>query len=809
MIDEDKNILINYLLSLNDKTSEFSDKNNQKDILLDENTNKRKIYNEDDTYFLNIKDNVNKEYIGNDNRKKNELLLPLDNEINKDIKTTSLKDLSIRNRNKKIFSNRITSEPKNNNIKVDNDYNKSFKNRMDIMQAVLDDELNISSENKNFRRRRVKSRTTVKLNEKKLKNIKPENRDYDNKLYDKEEIKEINDNNEFNKKNFKNNIEEKEEKKKKTIINNYQNEYLNNKEEIKLIKDINNKEKEQKVKNKEEEKEKRKLIAKLSNLMESSEKMEENYNTSYYPNNANKITEEINFEIFNDKHKKRRKASYIDINFNDKNTNNKNKGNHKINSERMKSREKSQYIYTNRNNNTNINKFKTNYNKSYINKKEYKNINNSINNKDKRNSGLPFVNKFYDIINNNIYYMIKKDEANKNNSKKIFPESLDNLINKIKKTCEEKKDNSFKVIKSVNNYNRINKRIKDIEDSLQKINDINKENENLFKENNTFNKRMISFNVNNICNIDDDSYKTKNRNISNNIYFSKRADSSDYILHDKIKTFNNSKNNTNNKTNSYSKMNTLNNSSSPMHGTFKNKKKIFTIKNININNLKLMNKNLKVQNIIEDLDSHNLLTNINISERTNSKNTKEDKNTNTKNYNILNNRNNNNNYKRLYYTTEKAGSYININSSLPKTNSSKLKEHTNKLNINNLIKDYPILNEFSKEKKDEHNADFINRKINYKNETVKRNNNHLFSSSSNNTNDLKYIYNNTRKKNKIKQIQNYSNKTKDNYIHYKKYNYKNMLSPFEKLRRNKVHSIFPVNPFDEINYIKERNFLIN
>ena len=167
-----------------------------------------------------------------------------------------------------------------------------------------------------------------------------------------------------------------------------------------------------------------------------------------------------------------------------------------------------------------------------------------------------------------------------------------------------------------------------------------------------------------------------------------------------------------------------------------------------------------------------------------------------------------NNYKRLYYTTEKAGSYININSSLPKTNSSKFKEHTNKLNINNLIKDYPILNEFSKEKKDEHNADFINRKINYKNETVKRNNNHLFSSSSNNTNDL-YIYNNTRKKNKIKQIQNYSNKTKDNYIYYKKYNYKNMLSPFEKLRRNKVHSIFPVNPFDEINYIKERNFLIN
>jgi hypothetical protein len=178
MDEDDKNILINYLLSINDKKSEFSDKNNQKDILLDENTNKRKIYNEDDTYFLNIKDNVNKEYIGNDNRKKNELLLPLDNEINKDIKTTSLKDLSIRNRNKKIINNnRITSEPKNNNIKVDNDYNKSFKNRMDIMQAVLDDELNISSENKNFRRRRVKSRTTFKMNEKKLKNIKFENID--------------------------------------------------------------------------------------------------------------------------------------------------------------------------------------------------------------------------------------------------------------------------------------------------------------------------------------------------------------------------------------------------------------------------------------------------------------------------------------------------------------------------------------------------------------------------------------------------------------------------------------------------------
>ena len=831
-MDEDKTILFNYLLSLNDKTSEvLSDKNNQKDTLIDENTKKENKYN-DDIYSLNFMDNTNHN-LENDNRKKNETLLPLDNEISKDTKTTLLKDISYKDTNKRNFSSKNKLEPKNSIFKADNDYNKSFKNRMDIMQAVLDDELNISSDDNNFIRRRVKSRTTVKRKEKRLKNIKIENKDTDNIFHYKEGITENKDDNEMYKDNFKNNIKEKEEKREEIIFNNnYQKDDSNNKEEkivnnkeynknlIHGIKLDNNKEKEQKVsiiKNndeKKEDKEKRKVIDKLSNLMETLNKEDENYNISFIPNSKNKITEEIKFQIFNDKPVSKRKSSYIDIDFNDKEKdpkNKKKKDNYKMNSERMNNNEKSQFIYTNRNNNNNLNKFKTKYNKSYINIKEYKNNNNTINYKNKGNSVLPISNKFYNLIsnnknNNNNNYIIKKDEKNKNNSKNIFPESLDNLINKIKNSCEKKiNNNSFRAVKNVS----INKKIKDIKDSLQKINDINKENENLLKESsNQFstNKKIISFN--NICSsLNDDSYQSKLNTISRNIFFSKRTDSSDYIFQDKTKTINPSKNLTNTKTNSYSNLLTINNNS-PIRSTFRNKK-IFTINNININNLQLMNKNLKIKNIVEDLGSNTLLNNINISDRTNSQGIKDDKNITNNNFANINSQ------VRLYYTSEKKGNTKNTYNDLHKTKSSKFKSYINKISANNLLKDYSIINDYSKGKKDEFNSDF---KINYKNEKNKINNIHLFSSSRNSNNkDIQYIYNNSykdskhniRKKNKIKRIHNYWNKTKDTYIKYNNHNFKDMFSPFEKIKRKKVHSIFPVNPFDEINYIKERNFLIN
>ena len=128
-MDEDKTILFNYLLSLNDKTSEvLSDKNNQKDTLIDENTKKENKYN-DDIYSLNFIDNTNQN-LENDNRKKNESLLPLDNEISKDTKTTLLKDISYKDKNKRNFSSKNKLETKNSIFKVDNDY-KTLKSIID------------------------------------------------------------------------------------------------------------------------------------------------------------------------------------------------------------------------------------------------------------------------------------------------------------------------------------------------------------------------------------------------------------------------------------------------------------------------------------------------------------------------------------------------------------------------------------------------------------------------------------------------------------------------------------------------------
>ena len=59
-------------------------------------------------------------------------------------------------------------------------------------------------------------------------------------------------------------------------------------------------------------------------------------------------------------------------------------------------------------------------------------------------------------------------------------------------------------------------------------------------------------------------------------------------------------------------------------------------------------------------------------------------------------------------------------------------------------------------------------------------------------------------------MQNYSQRFINNYVKYTDFNKKNqktVLSPLQKLREKNIHSIFPVNPFDTFNYIKETNFL--
>ena len=845
-MDEDKQILYNYLLSINDKNSEvLSDVNNQKVNLIDDNIKKENINN--DINSSNSNDNNNK-YMEKNNRNENELNSQLDNEINNKTKKILIEDHSYRDFNKRRFNNKINLESKINKLKENNDdddYNKCFKNRMDIMQAVLDDELNISSKNNNFTRRRAKSRTTVKINENKLKNIKLQNNynDY-NKFYEKENIKEQKEDNDIHKTNFENYIDnEKEEVKIEKKFNNIknENELLNIKEDKsiknKIIQlDYNKKngddEKENKLENLEKKIEENITMGKLSNILETSKKNEEKINNNVNNNtpknkniNINKISEEINFEIFNDKYINHRKGSYIDINFNNnKDINNTHKENTRIHSDRIKNKENSQFRNIlndyNKFNNNNNNKFKSNYNKSYINIKEYNN-NNLIKSKDKRISAIPINNKYYNIINNNNYVIKNEESKNINNAKNKFPESLDNLINKIKDTYENKNNNNYKGIKK--NNSNIGQKIKDIKDSLQKIKDINKENENLLKENNKFNTNIKPISFNNLYfSLLDESYQPINKNISRNFVTAKRTDSSDFIFYKKLnkdKIENNisfPSNLISKKTNSYSNIHTLNNSSSPIRSHFKNKK-IFTINNININNLQLINKNLKIKNILEDFESNNLMNNINISDRTNSQGIIDDKK--MKKKGLMNDMNNNIiSQIRLYYSSEKMGNKHNSNNSLHKTNSSNFKSYKNKINSNNLIKDYTKLKECSKDKKDDCKINFVNKRINYKNDNLKTNNIHYYSlSSSSHNKNPKYIYDipykgikcNIRKKNKIKQIPNYSKQSNENLINYKNYNIKDLLSPFDKLRRKKIHSIFPVNPFDNINYIKERNFLIN
>ena len=841
-MDDYKEILFNYLLSVNDKTTEeFSDINNKKENLMNDNSKKEYINNKDN-FPLNLKDTFNNNS-ENDNRKVNILNLPLNNEINNESKISLLEDLSYKDIDKKIPNNKIIYDSKNNIVKEnDIDYNKCFKNRMDIMQAVLDDELNISSDN-NFIKRRTKSTTTLKVNEyKKLNNIKLDIENNDNIKYNnKEEVNEQNDQNitkEIYDINSNNNIEyeklikEEEKEKSHNSKENIDLKLNNEEEEINFSGDIKIKLDNKKKEKKEEIEDENKIlkenikITTISNILETPKK-EEKINIYSVPKNINKITEEINFEIFNNKTIKNRKGSYIDINFKIKDINIIEKDSSRINSERIKKKENLQFKYIKNDNNKSNNnhkKIKNYYNKSFINIKEYKNNNNLIKNKDKNNSALPITNRFFSYINNKNNIIKKEDNKNIFNNKEKFPESLDNLINKIKKTCENKNNNS-KGIKKVNNNIRINKKIKEIQDSLEKMNDIHNENDNLLNRNNKFNstnKKQVSLNKVHF-NIKDYSYQPLNKNISRNFVFSKKTESSDFILNNKNNNSLPSKKII--KRNSYSNLYTLN--SSPIRNKLK-KRSILNINSINIDSLQLFHNNLKIKNIFEDFDSNYLLNNINISERKNSQGIKEDKK--MKNKKSTNNKNNNINISqiRLYYTSEKRGNKNKSNISLHKANSSNFKLYINKIDENNLIKEYTRLNNFSKYNNNKYKIDYIINRNNYKNDNIINNdklffvkNNqknkytHYYSSS--HSKNSKYICNdsnknnksNIKKNNKINNIQNYSKKTNDYFLSYKNYNFKDMLSPFEKIRRKKIHSIFPVNPFDEINYIKEKNFMKN
>ena len=511
---ENEQILFNYLLSINNKPSEdLNDIVKQEEI---ENKDNDNIDNTKSNGQKSFNINYNPSNLEKNNGKENLLNLPLNNET----KISSLKDFSIKDySNKKNMNNNINSSESKNNIpninkEKEDDYNICFKNRMDMMQAVLDDELNISSEDNNFIRRRGKSKTTIKQSDYEQK--KDKNKKEDNKL------KETIEDKYFNKANGNENIKQ------------------NNIDEIKNKYDFLFEEKDNKIEN-----------SNKSIIMESPKIKEENKN--YRINN--KITEEIKLEIFNEKHSnKKRINSYIDINFDkSKNKNNKN------NSERIKNKEKSEFKHFNIENNNNflnINKVKINFNKSSINTKDFKN-NNLLN----RYSSIPISNKYYNNSNNKNNIL----KINNNNNKK-FPETLESLINKINKIKNIKYNSKIKN----NNNSIISQKLKDIKDSLQKITD-DKMPKNSNNKNNSLNKnyfhvlddsfkiRKKNFSRNYIFskNIDDFEFMNqKNVHNENNVTLPSKKISKKY--------------------NSYSNIYTLNNS--PINYLLKNKKTINNIK---------------------------------------------------------------------------------------------------------------------------------------------------------------------------------------------------------------------------------------
>ena len=755
MVDNKELLANDFISSIKNKISDITkNENSLKDIVNYNMSNNENIYNIENT-SLNLSKLNNLDLEDNNKQKENKFNKPIKSELD-DLYTKSLIEELSYNKDK----NKIKFNGENNNEnKKEDDYNKNFKNRMDMMQAILDDEMNVSSDNKSLISRRRPSKKTTQQENNRIYNLKLST------AIEKEKEKEIEK------------IKNEKEESKENIINLKDDIFSENK-------NINNN-------NFIDEGN----INKEKNSFETPKKNKDTNNLINAQRNSNKIIDEINFEIFNNKENKKMKNPYIDINLTNKN---------KIKSENNNNKEKSKYSEIindkNKTQNINKNKVKSNFTNNYININEYEN---KIKNRNKSKTAMPLERR-------NIYFrQFNKNNKNKNNrrqyfnySKNMFSESLENLINKIKDTCENKGK-----IKS--NNNDLNKKIQDIKDSLQKMNDINKERDknNFMKTN--INIWPISFNSK--YNFENE-YQI-NKNISRNYIFEKRSDSSDFIFYNRFNKrkieYNISSPSKRNikKIQSYSYMNTLNNSSNKNNSKNKN---IYNINNFNINSLQLINKNIKLKNALEELQSSSNSKNNNFFD-TNTKNYAKDLSSNKRK--IINDNDNDNEKIGLYFTSEKREDKYSPSNKLHKINSSKFRHNLNKINEFHLF-DY---NDNLKMNKKEVNIFFVNKrnKINNKqrflihksDDNIKKN--YFAFKPKVKYTPLKNNKNIAYKNDKSLKMQNYSERFKNNYVKYtdfNKKNQKNVLSPLEKLREKNIHSIFPVNPFDTFNYIKQTNF---
>ena len=755
MVDNKELLANDFISSIKNKISDITkNENSLKDIVNYNMSNNENIYNIENT-SLNLSKLNNLDLEDNNKQKENKFNKPIKSDLD-DLYTKSLIEELSYNKDK----NKIKFNGENNNEnKKEDDYNKNFKNRMDMMQAILDDEMNVSSDNKSLISRRRPSKKTTQQENNRIYNLKLST------AIEKEKEKEIEK------------IKNEKEESKENIINLKDDIFSENK-------NINNN-------NFIDEGN----INKEKNSFETPKKNKDTNNLINAQRNSNKIIDEINFEIFNNKENKKMKNPYIDINLNNKN---------KIKSENNNNKEKSKYSEIindkNKTQNINKNKVKSNFTNNYININEYEN---KIKNRNKSKTAMPLERR-------NIYFrQFNKNNKNKNNrrqyfnySKNMFSESLENLINKIKDTCENKGK-----IKS--NNNDLNKKIQDIKDSLQKMNDINKERDknNFMKTN--INIWPISFNSK--YNFENE-YQI-NKNISRNYIFEKRSDSSDFIFYNRFNKrkieYNISSPSKRNikKIQSYSYMNTLNNSSNKNNSKNKN---IYNINNFNINSLQLINKNIKLKNALEELQSSSNSKNNNFFD-TNTKNYAKDLSSNKRK--IINDNDNDNEKIGLYFTSEKREDKYSPSNKLHKINSSKFRHNLNKINEFHLF-DY---NDNLKMNKKEVNIFFVNKrnKINNKqrflihksDDNIKKN--YFAFKPKVKYTPLKNNKNIAYKNDKSLKMQNYSQRFKNNYVKYtdfNKKNQKNVLSPLEKLREKNIHSIFPVNPFDTFNYIKQTNF---
>ena len=755
MVDNKELLANDFISSIKNKISDITkNENSLKDIVNYNMSNNENIYNIENT-SLNLSKLNNLDLEDNNKQKENKFNKPIKNDLD-DLYTKSLIEELSYNKDK----NKIKFNGENNNEnKKEDDYNKNFKNRMDMMQAILDDEMNVSSDNKSLISRRRPSKKTTQQENNRIYNLKLST------AIEKEKEKEIEK------------IKNEKEESKENIINLKDDIFSENK-------NINNN-------NFIDEGN----INKEKNSFETPKKNKDTNNLINAQRNSNKIIDEINFEIFNNKENKKMKNPYIDINLNNKN---------KIKSENNNNKEKSKYSEIindkNKTQNINKNKVKSNFTNNYININEYEN---KIKNRNKSKTAMPLERR-------NIYFrQFNKNNKNKNNrrqyfnySKNMFSESLENLINKIKDTCENKGK-----IKS--NNNDLNKKIQDIKDSLQKMNDINKERDKINFMKTNINIWPISFNSK--YNFENE-YQI-NKNISRNYIFEKRSDSSDFIFYNRFNKrkieYNISSPSKRNikKIQSYSYMNTLNNSSNKNNSKNKN---IYNINNFNINSLQLINKNIKLKNALEELQSSSNSKNNNFFD-TNTKNYAKDLSSNKRK--IINDNDNDNEKIGLYFTSEKREDKYSPSNKLHKINSSKFRHNLNKINEFHLF-DY---NDNLKMNKKEVNIFFVNKrnKINNKqrflihksDDNIKKN--YFAFKPKVKYTPLKNNKNIAYKNDKSLKMQNYSQRFKNNYVKYtdfNKKNQKNVLSPLEKLREKNIHSIFPVNPFDTFNYIKQTNF---